>query len=84
MQKKIWNIQIFSNFSKFLHRIWLLYPKLANFEDIQLGIIAYNFGNVVNCQYSKSYTNASENMDSTNICQFFTIFKTEFDCFTLK
>ena len=75
MYQKIWILQIFSNFSQFLHRIWLFYPKIDNFEDFQLGIIAYNFSNIVNCQWTKSYTNALQNMDSTNIFQFFASFK---------
>ena len=75
MNQKIWILQIFSNFSQFLHIIWLFYPKIENFEDFQLSIIAYNLCNVVNCQYTISYTNASQNMDSTNIFQFFANFK---------
>ena len=43
-------------------------------KTIQLGIIGYNFCNDMNCQCTKSYTNASENMDSTNIFQFLAIF----------
>ena len=59
-------------------------PKIANYEHIQLSTIGYNFCNAMNCQSTKSYTNVSENMDSTNIFLFLANFCIEFDCFTPK
>ena len=41
---------------------------------MQLGIIGYYFSNATNCQFTKSYTNTSENIDLTNISQFLAIF----------
>ena len=55
---------------------------IPDFEDVSLGVIAYNFGHVMNCHCTKSYTNTSENMDSTTIFQLLGNIYTEFDYFT--
>ena len=57
---------------------------IANFEDVSLGVVAHNFGHVMNSYCTKSYTNTSENMDSTTIFQSFGNICTEFDYFTPK
>ena len=41
MHHKIWILQIFSSFSQVLDKIWLFYPKIANFGLTQTGIIAF-------------------------------------------
>ena len=52
--QQIWILQIFSNFSRFLHRIFTISPpKKSNFGPIQLDIIAYIVSKAMNYNYAK-------------------------------
>ena len=50
----------------FAHKIQLFYLKIAHFEDIPLGVIAYNYFND---------TNALENMELQLLSNFSAIFE---------
>ena len=52
--QQIWILQIFSNFSRFLHIIFTIFPpKNQNFEPIQLDIIVYIVSKAMNYNYAK-------------------------------
>ena len=67
-------MNMFSNFSRFLYRIWLFCPKIENFRPIQLGIIDDVFSKFMNHHCLKINTNAYINGSMTNIFQFLAIF----------
>ena len=65
---------MFSYFSRFLHRIWLFFPKLSKFFPIQLD----SKGNIF-CKAMKYYganlcVKSSTNINTNSIFQFLTIF----------
>ena len=49
----IWILQIFSNFSRFLHIIFIFFPKKSNFGPIQLDTIAGIVSKTMNYNYAK-------------------------------
>ena len=49
---------------------WLFYPKFANFRPIQLDIIDYTFGKLMNQHCAKFYTYTRTNMDMTMLSIF--------------
>ena len=51
--QQIWMLQIFSNFSPFLHRIFTIFPEKSNFGPVQLGITAYIVSKAMNYNYAK-------------------------------
>ena len=55
---------IFSNFSRFLHRICLFYPKIVEYWPIQLGIRANIIWKVMNYSSAKFDAISSPNMDT--------------------
>ena len=46
-------LQIFSNFSRFLHRIFTIFPQKPNFGHNQLDIIANIVSKAMNYNYAK-------------------------------
>ena len=53
IHQQIWILPRFSNFSWFLNKILLFYPKISDFGPILLGIIANIFRNAINYHCAK-------------------------------
>ena len=65
---------MFSYFSRFLHRIWLFFPKLSKFLPIQLDSKGIMFCKAMKYYGANLCVKASTNIDNNNIFQFLTIF----------
>ena len=70
MHQEIWILQIFTNSSQFLHRIWLFPQKTSNVGSILLCIVANIFITLWTTTVPKSYANALQIM----ILQIFSFF----------
>ena len=75
MHKQIHKKCVFTNFLRFLNKIWLFYPKLSNCKPLQLRILANIFIKVMNYPCGRLNADMSMDIDNTNIFQFFAFYE---------